>query len=308
MIRIIPPFAATLPPFSWNLIDDAAVMLRYDFMRNALLTGTAVALVAGLVGYFTLMRRLTFASDALSHLAFTGALGAALIALNPLAGVFGLTILVALGIGRLGERTRTRDVAVGTTLAWALGVGVLFLSIFTANASASQGALGLNVLFGSIFGVQLHEARLATLVSIGVAIILLIMARPLLFASIDPEVARARGVSVRLLGMGFLVMLAITVGEAVQVVGALLIFSLLVTPAAVAQRLSARPYLALALSALLAVTITWIGLTIAFYTPYPVSFVISALAFVLYIAVLAGTRIRRIRRRLFLPGTSVAQR
>lgn len=292
-MRIIPPLAATLPPFSWNVIYDAEVMLRYDFMRNALLTGTAVALVAGLVGYFTLLRRLTFASDALSHLAFTGALGAAIIALNPLVGVFGLTILVALGIGGLGERTRIRDTAVGVTLAWTLGIGVLFLSIFTANASASQGALGLNILFGSILGVQPREAQLAALISMGVVMVLLVMARPLLFASIDPEAARARGAPVRLLGMGFLVVLAITVSESVQVVGALLIFSLLVTPAAVAQRLTTRPYLAMTLSALLAVAISWIGLTIAFYTPYPVSFVISALAFVLYITALAMTRIRR---------------
>lgn len=292
-MRIIPPLAATLPPFSWNVIYDAEVMLRYDFMRNALLAGTAVALVAGLVGYFTLLRRLTFASDALSHLAFTGALGAAIIALNPLVGVFGLTILVALGIGGLGERTRIRDTAVGVTLAWTLGIGVLFLSIFTANASASQGALGLNILFGSILGVQPREAQLAALISMGVVMVLLVMARPLLFASIDPEAARARGAPVRLLGMGFLVVLAITVSESVQVVGALLIFSLLVTPAAVAQRLTTRPYLAMTLSALLAVAISWIGLTIAFYTPYPVSFVISALAFVLYITALAMTRIRR---------------
>lgn len=289
----LPSLAATLPPFSWNLIYDIQVMLSYDFMRNAFITGTVVALVAGLVGYFTVLRQLIFAGDALSHLTFTGALGAAVLSLNPLVGIFGLTTLAALVMGNLGERRRGRDVAVGIVLAWTLGIGVLFLSIYTANASASHGSLGINVLFGSILGVQTVEMRVAVLLGVGVMLALLAIARPLLFATIDPEVAAARGAPVRLLSIGFLILLAITVGEAVQVVGALLIFALLVTPAAIALRLTTRPYRGLALSALLALLITWIGLTIAFYTPYPVSFLISALAFVLYIATRAGAYIRR---------------
>src|SRR5262249_3184818 len=126
---IVPVVASTLPPFSPNLVDDAQAMLDYDFMRNAFLAGTAVALMAGLIGYFVVLRRLAFAADALSHPAFTGALGAVLIALNPLAGVFGLTVATALVIGALGERARARDEAVGTVLAWILGLGALFLSI-----------------------------------------------------------------------------------------------------------------------------------------------------------------------------------
>jgi zinc/manganese transport system permease protein len=257
-------------------------MLGYDFMRNAFLTGTVVALVAGVAGYFTLLRQLAFAGEALSHLAFAGALGAALFSLNPLLGVFGLSVVVAAVIGALGERARARDTVVGVTLAWTLGLGVLFISIFTATGGASSSALGIKTLFGSILGIQDGQARIAALVGVGVLVALLLIARPLLFASVDPEIASARGVPVRLLGVGFLILLAITVGEATQVVGALLIFALLITPAATALRLTARPYRGMALSALLALAVTWTGLTLAFYTPYPVSFLISALAFALY--------------------------
>lgn len=282
---------ATLPPFSPNLLYDARVMLSYDFMRNAFLASSAVALMAGLIGYFVVLRRLTFAGDALSHLAFTGALGAALVALNPLAGAFGLTIVAALVISALGERTRGRDEAVGVALAWSLGLGALFLSIYSLNTSAESSALGVKVLFGSVLGIQPDQALLVAILSAGVIVVLLLIARPLLFASLDPLVAAVRGVPVRALGAVFLTLLALTVGEATQIVGALLIFSLLVTPAATAQRLTTRPYLGMALAAALALAITWIGLTIGFYTPLPISFLISALAFSLYVGVLLGQRL-----------------
>jgi zinc/manganese transport system permease protein len=294
---------ASLPHFSPNLIYDVQVMLGYDFMRNAFLAGTSVALMAGLVGYFIVLRRLAFAADALSHPAFTGALGAVLVALNPLAGVFGLTVAMALVIGALGERVRARDEAVGTVLAWILGLGALFLSIYTTSASAASSALGVKVLFGSILGIQPSQVILAALLAAGEIILLLLIARPLLFASLDPDVAVARGIPVRLLGGAFLVLLAVAVGEATQVVGALLIFALLVTPAAAAQRLTTQPYLGMALAAGLTLAITWVGLTIGFYTPLPVSFLISALAFIAYVATLVGQRVAEalVRR---VPNTS----
>lgn len=282
---------ATLPPFSWNLIEDAQIMLSYDFMRSAFVTGTAIALAAGLIGYFVVLRHLTFASDALAHLAFTGALGAVIVHLNPLVGVFGLTVLAALVISGLGERVQARDEAVGTTLAWTLGLGALFLSIYTSTNSASSSALGVKVLFGSILDIQAKQAVLVAVVAAAVILVLLLIGRPLLFASLDPEVAAARALPVRLLGALFLLLLAVTVGEATQVVGALLIFALLVTPAATALRLTARPYLGMVLAALLALLITWIGLTIAFYSPYPASFLISALAFLAYLTVLLWGRL-----------------
>lgn len=288
----VPVLLSALPPFSLNLVEDVQVMLGYDFMRNALLAGTAVALVAGFAGYFVILRRLTFAGDAFAHLAFTGALGAVVVSLNPLLGVFGLTIGAGLVIGGLGERARGRDVAVGTVLAWTLGLGALFLSLYTASASASSSALGVKVLFGSLLGIQPDQARLVTLIAAGVLVALAVIARPLLFASVDAEVAAARGVPVRLLGGVFLMLLAVTVGESAQVVGALLIFALLVTPAAIARRLTTRPYWGMALAALVALSITWAGLALAFYTPYPVSFLISALAFLGYVAVLLGQRAR----------------
>jgi len=282
---------ATAPaPFSLNLWRDIEQMLGYDFMRNAFLAGTAVALVAGLVGYFTLLRQLAFAGDALSHMTFAGALGAALFSLNPLIGVFGLTALVGAGIGTLGERARARDEAVGIALAWALGLGVLFNSLYTASSGAADGALGIKTLFGSILGIQASQVVVVTLVAIGVSLVLLLIARPLLFASVDPDVAAARGTPTRLLGVGFLILLAIAVGEATQVTGALLIIALLILPAAAARRLTNRPYLGLALSALLAIVITWIGLTLTFYTSYPATFLISALACICHLAAMAGVR------------------
>jgi zinc/manganese transport system permease protein len=279
---------SVIPPFSPNLIQDVQAMLGFDFMRHALLAGTIIALVAGLGSYFIVLRHQAFAGDALSHVAFAGALGAAVLGINLLLGLFGVTVVVALGIGVLGERARARDVAIGTVLAWVLGLGVLFLSIYTSTASGSNGAIGVNVLFGTIFGLTAQQATLAAWIGAGALLLLLMMARPLLFASLDPEVAAARGVPVRALGLAFLVIVGVTVAEAVQAVGVLLIFSLLVAPGAIAQRLVIRPFAALALSAGLALAFTWVGLTMAFYTPYPVSFLISALAFFTYLLVLLG--------------------
>ncbi len=282
-----------IPPFSPNLIEDVWAMLGFDFMRYALLAGTLIALAAGAVSYFIVLRHQTFAGDALSDVAFTGALGAAVLGINLLVGLFVGTVAVALGIGLLGGRTRARDVAIGTTLAWVLGLGVLFLSIYTSTASGSNGAIGVNVLFGTIFGLTAQQATIAAWAGAGALTLLLLIARPLLFASLDPDVAAARGVPVRALGLAFLVILGITVAEAVQAVGVLLIFSLLVGPGAIARRLVTRPFAALALSAGLALLFVWVGLTLAFYTPYPVSFLISALAFCTYLLVLLGEQVHR---------------
>ena len=285
------PLLSIIPPFSPNLVQDAQAMLSHDFMQYAFLAGTVIALAAGVVSYFIILRHQTFAGDALSDVAFAGALGAAVLGLPLLLGLFGGTVAVALGISLLGGRARARDVAIGTVLAWVLGLGVLFLSIYTSTASGSNGTIGVNVLFGTIFGLTAQQANLAAWIGAGALALLLLIARPLLFASLDPEVAAARGVRVRALGLVFLVLVGVTVAEAVQAVGALLIFSLLVAPGAIAQRLVTRPFLALALSAVLALVFTWVGLTIAFYTPYPVSFLISALAFVSFVATIISQRL-----------------
>jgi zinc/manganese transport system permease protein len=275
-------------------VADIQEMLRYDFMRNALLAGSAVAIAAGLVGYFVVLRHLVFAGEALSHIAFAGAMGAAMAGLNPFAGLFSATALGALGLNALGERaqSRGRDVTTGIVLAWVLGLGALFLGIYMTNATTNSNiAIGVGILFGSIFGVGAQQALGLALVAAATSSALLVLARPLLFASVDPEVALARGLQVRLLGAIFLVLLGVTVAEAVPAVGALLVFALLLTPAATARLLLSRPYAAMLLSAGLALAITWIGLFAAFYLPYPISFDITMLGFVLYLVALGWRRL-----------------
>jgi zinc/manganese transport system permease protein len=242
-------------------------MLGQEFMRNALLAGSAVGLASGLVGYVVVLRAQVFAGDALSHVAFTGALAAAALGLSIRSGLFAATILGGVAIALLGDRSRGDDVATGTFFAWTLGLGVLFLSIFTTQRSAGNGAAGVRVLFGSIFGLARHDVVVAALLAALACVVLLALARPLLFASLDPEVARARGVPVRLLGVVFLALLGLVAAEATQVVGALLLLGLLAAPAGAARRLTASPYLGLALSALLALASVWAGLALAYAVP-----------------------------------------
>jgi zinc/manganese transport system permease protein len=253
-----------------------------------------MSVLGGLAGYFVVLRRLAFAGEALSHVAFAAVLGAAVIGFDPLAGLFIITAAVAVGMGVLSGRTRARDTSVGIVLAWVLGLGALFLSMYTVSSSGGNAQVGVNALFGSILGIQLQQAQEAVAVAAGALALLLLIARPLLFASIDPDVAAARGLRVGLLGVLFLMVVAVTVAEAVQVIGALLILALLVTPAAIAQRLTARPYRAMAISVSLAVGFTWVGLTLGFYEPYPVSFFITALAFGSYVVTVAGQELYRL--------------
>jgi zinc/manganese transport system permease protein len=270
-------------------------MWQYDFIRHAMLAGSALAIVAGLIGYFVVARRLIFTSDVLSHVAFPGALIAIILGVNPLLGVFGFALLTALGMGTLAGKTRANDVTTGTLLAWVLGIGVLFLSIYASGSSGANSSAGINVLFGSLFGIHAREAWVVAIVGLLTTIVLLSIARPLLFASLDPAVAASRGVPVRLLNIVFLILLAITIAEAVQAVGALLLFALLITPAAIARRLVARPFTGMFLSALLSLLFTWAGITLAYYFPYPVSFCLTALVFVAYVSVVVVQRVLRQR-------------
>ena len=279
--------------FSLNPIQDLQAMLAYDFMRYAFVAGGCIAAAAGLVGYFVVLRNQVFTTDALGHVAFTGGLGGLLIGLNLLVGVFGSCVAVALAIGSLGGRGRGRDVAIGTVFAWVLGLGVLFLSIFTSTRSGAGGNIGISVLFGSILGIQAPQAVIASVAGIVTCAVAVAVARPLLFVSVDPDVATSRGVPIRAVTALFLILVAITVAESVQAVGALLVFALMVTPPAVAQNLTARPYAGMALSALVAVGAVWLGLTLAFYISYPASFFITALAFGSFVASIGVSRARR---------------
>ena len=265
-------------------------MLSQPFMQHALLAGTSVAVLAGLVGYFVVLRSQVFAGDALSHVAYTGALAALAVGVDLRFGLFAATIAVAVLLGALGGRGVADDVVIGTTFSWVLGVGVLCLSIVTTHKAEGNSTASATVLFGSIFGISAGDARTAAAVAVGLIVVLALLARPLLFASLDPSVAAARGVPVRLLGPAFLAVVGATAAEAAQVVGALLLFGLLAAPAATAQRLATRPWHALALSAALAVVAMWGGLTLAYAAPtLPPSFAILAVATGLYVVTLAVT-------------------
>ncbi len=268
-------------------------MLAHEFMRNALLAGTGVGLACGLVGYFLVLRAQVFAGDALSHVAFTGGLAAAVLGVDVLAGLFAATVAGALALGLLGERARADDATVGSLFAWSLGLGVLFLSIFVREQSAGNGTTGVRVLFGSIFGLDAQAVRTAVLVALVVSALVLAIARPLLFASLDPDVAEARGVPVSALALAFLVLLGIVAAEATQAVGALLLLGLLAAPAGAAHRLTTRPYRGLALSGLLAVGSVWVGLVASYeVSALPPSSAIVCAAVGSYVVALALTAAR----------------
>jgi zinc/manganese transport system permease protein len=196
-------------------------------------------------------------------------------------------------LGTLGGRSRGRDVAIGTVFAWVLGLGVLFLSLYTSTRSASGGTAGVSILFGSILGLQATQAAITAIAGVITTLALLAIARPLMFMSVDPDVAAARGVPTTLIAVVFLILLGATVAEAVQAVGALLIFGLMVTPAAIAQRLTSRPYAGMLLSGALAVAFVWVGLALAFYIACPSAFLIPPLGFGTYLATASGALLAR---------------
>jgi zinc/manganese transport system permease protein len=242
-------------------------MFAHAYIRNAFLAGGFTALACGLVGYFVVLRAQVFAGDALSHVAFTGALGAAAAGVDARIGLFAATVLVALVLGALGERALADDVTIGIMFASILGLGVLFLTLFGASAGGGNGLLGARALFGSIFGLSASDAWLAAVIGTGAVAATLLVARPLLFASVDPGVAAARGVRVGTLGLVFLALVGVVAGEATQAVGALLLLGLIAAPAGAAHRLAPSPYLALILSAGLALAAMWMGLTLSYLLP-----------------------------------------
>lgn len=266
-------------------------LFQQQFIQNAFIAGTIVALVTAVVGYFVVLRAQAFASESISEIGFAGSTGGPLFGVSSLIGMFILTILSALGMGALGERVRGRDVETGMVLAFALGLGVLFTSLY---ASGKNAVATVSALFGSILSVNRGDV-LTTLIS-GIVVLLLLafLFRPLLFASVDPEVAQTRGVPIRLLSIMFLVLLAVTIAMAIQVVGALLVFALLIAPAASAARLTHRPFASVALSILLGLAITWLGLFLTVTGPgghyLPASFYIATLATLTYFAALIASR------------------
>jgi zinc/manganese transport system permease protein len=269
-------------------------MLTHPFMQHAFLAGTGIAAVCGLVGYFLVLRAQVFTGDALSHVAFTGALAALAFGIDLRVGLFAATIGIAVLIGALGRRGRADDVVIGNAFAWILGLGVFFLTLYTTTRSTANGTAGVTVLFGSIFGMSAGQATTAAWIAAAVAAALLSIARPLLFASIDETVAAARGVPVRLLGIAFLALVGTATAEATQAVGALLLLGLLAAPAGTALLLTDRPYRGLAVSASLAVAELWSGLALSYAVPsIPPSFAIIAVTTAVYLAATLYTRLRR---------------
>lgn len=271
------------------------------FFQYALLAGTAIAAAAGLVGYFLVLRAQVFTGDALSHVAFTAALGSLAFGIDLRLGLFAGTIGVALLMGALGRKARADDVVVGSIFAWILGLGVFFLTLYTTSGSSTNGSAGTSVLFGSIYGLSFPQAAIAAVIAAAVCVVAVMIARPLLFSSIDETVAAARGVPVRLLGYGFLVLVGMCAAEATQAVGALLLLGLLAAPGATAHRLTTRPYVALLLSAGLAVAEMWLGLAASLALPrLPPSFAIITVATGVYAVAHVGVYIRH-RRAAALP-------
>ena len=253
-------------------------MISQPFMQHAFVAGTGIALAAGLLGYFLVLRAQVFTTDALGHVAYTGALGALAFGASARFGLYVATVVVALVLAALG-RARVDDVVIGSTFAWVLGLGSLFLTLYTTNRSDADGSASITFLFGSIFGLSARDAAVSALVCLVVLVVLLAMARPLLFASLDPAVAAARGLPVRGLGLLFLLLVGVTTAEATRAVGGLLILGLVAAPAGVAHRLTTRPYAAMAMSAGAATVAMWAGLVISYQAPQvPPSFAILAVA------------------------------
>ena len=275
------------PGLSWNVVDDVQQLLSFPFMVNALRAGTIVAIVAGAIGYFMVLRRQAFVGHTLALIGFPGAAGATLLGISAGFGYFGFCIAGALiiaalpgagrasgGLGRYGEESAV----IGTVQGFALACGFLFVSLYKGFLS------GLNdLLFGTIIGVTNGQVLVLLIAGVVALLVLAAVARPLLFASVDPDVAGARGVPVRLVGAAFLVLLGVAAAGTSQVTGSLLVFALLVAPAAAASRLTACPALGVLLSVVLAVAVTWVGEAIAYFSPYPIGFWVTTLAFAVFL-------------------------
>jgi zinc/manganese transport system permease protein len=266
--------------FSIDPLAALQQIFQYSFMQHAFEAGTVVAIIAGIVGYFVVLRRSSFAAHALSHIGFTGAAGAVLIGVSPVFGLLLFTSAAGFGIAVLGPRASHRDLEIGTVLAFMLGLGVLFINLYTGYATEAY-----SILFGEILGISLTDVYVTLIASMIILVVLVIVYRPLLFASLDEDVAEAKGMPLFVLGLIFMLLVAVATSIAVQVVGVLLIFSLMVTPAAIAQRLSNRPRTQIILSIVIALMATWLGLFIAYYVPYPVSFFITSIVFILYLLI-----------------------
>jgi zinc/manganese transport system permease protein len=269
------------PSLSLNPIDDVNQLLTFPFMVHALQAGTIVAVLAAVSGWYMVLRRQTFAGHTLSVMAFPGAAGAALAGLPASLGYYLACGAAALAIGRSGRRAiGFENALIGTVQTVGLAAGFLFLSLDNAVLGGLE-----TLLFGSILGVSSGQVLALLIVAVVSLSVLALVARPLLFSTLDPDGARARGVPVAALDVGFLLVLALAIAATSQITGALLVFALLVAPAAAAQQITARPLPGLAVSVLFALLVAWLGLGVAYFSPYPAGFWTTTFAFGLYLLV-----------------------
>lgn len=274
-----------LAGISWDLVGDLEQLTEFPFMVQALEAGTIVAVLAGAIGWFMVLRREAFAGHTLSVIAFPGAAGATLAGLPLALGYFGACAAGALALAAVsrpasGVRRGGESAAIGTVQAFGLGLGFLFVTLYSGQLGEIE-----SLLFGTFLGITAAQVQTLLWVAAASLACLAAIARPLLFVSIDGAVARAAGVPVGLLSLVFLLLLGLAVAATAQIVGALLVFALLVTPAATAQQITARPARGLALSVGLALLVTWLGLGIAYFSPYPVGFWVTSLSFGVYVGV-----------------------
>ncbi|MGO9586428.1 MAG: metal ABC transporter permease [Limisphaerales bacterium] len=260
------------------MIDQIHYYLSYDFVRNALIAGSLAGILGAVVGYFVVIRKVSFAAHALAHIGFTGATGAALFALSPLEGMLIISVLAGVMMGASGNRLQRSDMAVGMTLSLCLGVGMLFLVLY--KGFAGQAA---SILFGNIFGVSHHQIVQTVILSVISMGTLLFVSRKLLFASVQPDLAEARGVSLSALSIVFMVILAISVTLASQVVGILLVFTLIIGPAGIATRLCRNFWSGLMTSVVIGLSAVWSGILLACITSWPPTFWITTILFGLYL-------------------------
>ena len=275
-------------------MPDLGQLFEYRFMVNALEAGTVVAVMAAVVGWFMVVRHQTFAGHTLSVIAFPGAAAAGLAGIPVAYGYFAACALGAVAISpavRGGRSHSSESATIGTVQAVGLACGFLFVAL---DHTVLNGLNGL--LFGTFLGIDVAQVTVLAAVAVVTLGLIALSARPLLVASLDAEVARAAGVPVRALGLGFLLVLGLAVAATAQITGSLLVFTLLVTPAATAQVLTARPVAGVALAVGIALTVTWSGLAIAYYSPYPVGFWITSLSFAVYVLARVGRALTDRRR------------
>lgn len=270
------------PHLTWNVVADVRELLRFPFMQNAYLAGTIVAVTAGVVGYFMVLRGQTFAGHALSQVGFPGAAGAALLGVAPVFGVIAFCVTAAVAIalipGRRSHEASFESAVIGSILAFALALGFLFTTLSNGFVTGAYA-----FLFGTFVGIGNTEVLTLLVTGVLIGTTLVIIGRRLFFASVDTDAAEARGVAVRTLATVYLLVLALAVAAAAQITGTLLVFALLVAPAATAQELSTRPGRTLGLSIVIALLVTWLGLASAYFSDYPIGFYVTTIAFVFYV-------------------------